>query len=107
MVIDENDILPSHEQYDGTLTRLHDARTAGLRIRVSRTMVVFQVKRSEQDAFFVESTVSESNDGLIRRLVSADPQRIIGGIRVVLARRNPSHLGHLLDHSCRREDPFR
>ena len=33
-------------------------------------MVVIQVKRSDKDVFLVESTVQESNDVLIRRLVS-------------------------------------
>lgn len=33
-------------------------------------MVVIQVKRSETDVFVVESSVVESNDDLVRRLVS-------------------------------------
>ena len=33
-------------------------------------MVVIQVKRSDTDVFLVESTISESNDVLVRRLVS-------------------------------------
>lgn len=33
-------------------------------------MVVVQVKRSDTDVFLVESTVTESNDALVRRLVS-------------------------------------
>ncbi|CAN0003452.1 unnamed protein product [Ectocarpus sp. 13 AM-2016] len=32
-------------------------------------MVVVQVKRSETDVFLVESTITESNDDLVRRLV--------------------------------------
>lgn len=34
-------------------------------------MVVIQVKRSDTDVFLVESTITESNDALVRRLVSA------------------------------------
>lgn len=35
-------------------------------------MVVIQVKRSDQDIFLVESSVTESNDELTRRLVSLE-----------------------------------
>ncbi len=33
-------------------------------------MVVLHVKRSDKDSFLVETSVTESNDELIRRLVS-------------------------------------
>lgn len=33
-------------------------------------MVVIQVKRSETDVFLVETSIVESNDALVRRLVS-------------------------------------
>lgn len=33
-------------------------------------MVVVQVKQSDTDVFVVESSISESNDALVRRLVS-------------------------------------
>ena len=38
-------------------------------------MVVVQVKRSDTDVFLVESTITESNDALVRRLVSAGTNR--------------------------------
>lgn len=35
-----------------------------------RKMVVIQIKKSDQDVFVVESSIAESNDVLVRRLVS-------------------------------------
>lgn len=42
-------------------------------------MVVIHVKRTEADQFLVETTVTESNDALIRRLVSVGPSSACGG----------------------------
>lgn len=47
----------------GRAAHQHSSRAAA--------MVVVQVKRSDTDVFLVESTVTESNDALVRRLVSA------------------------------------
>lgn len=40
-------------------------------------MVVIQVKRSDADVFLVESSVTETNDALVRRLVSTNARSCV------------------------------